>query len=139
MVRYEIMAKRHNTNEPWTSWTIANNYEEAAEHAKYVEDSGYIAKIKANEEVEKMRRVFSENSYHIDNIIDKLFDVGFRDSSVVAKTTTRKVVTHILKRLRQANEKQGMCFDLIEELNKIADEYEVSKIDHKVLEGNQDD
>lgn len=131
MIRYEIMAKRPNTKEPWTTWTTANNHEEAAKHAQYVEDSGYMAKIIVNNEVEKMRSVFEENPYYIDNIIDRLFDVGFRDSSVVAKTTTLKVTTDILKRLSRAYEKQGTCFDLIDELNKIADEYGVGKIEHK--------
>ena len=131
MIRYIIKAKRINTKEPWTDWATANNYEEATKHAQYVEDSGYMAKIILNEEVEKMRRVFAENPYHIDSIIDKLFDVGFRDSSVVEKTTTRKVVTDILRKLSRANEEQGMNFNLIEELNKIDDEYGVGKIEHK--------
>lgn len=131
MIRYEIMAKRPNTKESWTTWTTANNHEEATKHAQYVEDSGYMAKIIVNNEVEKMRSVFEENPYHIDNIIDRLFDVGFRDSSVVVKTTTLKVTTDILKRLSRAYEKQGTCFDLIDELNKIADEYGVGKIEHK--------
>lgn len=131
MIRYIIKAKRINTKEPWTDWATANNYEEAAKHAQYVEESGYMAKIIADEEVEKMRRVFSENSYYIADIIDKLFDVGFRDSSVVKKTTTRKVVTDILRRLSRVNAEQGMNFTLIEELNKIADEYGVGKIEHK--------
>ena len=131
MIRYEIMVKRPNTKEPWTTWNTSSNYQEAAKHARYVEDVGYMAKIVFNEEVEKMQRVFVENSYHIDNIIDRLFDAGFRDSSVVAKTTTLKVTTDILKRLSRANEEQGTSFNLIEELNRIADEYGVGKIEHK--------
>ena len=43
--RYTVMAKRKNTDEPWTDWTNADDYESAVKHANRVEELGYSSKI----------------------------------------------------------------------------------------------
>lgn len=43
--KYRIMAKRKNSDEPWTDWTMVNDYTKAVAHAKHVEELGYLSKI----------------------------------------------------------------------------------------------
>ena len=43
--RYLVQAKRKNSNEPWTDWTMVNDYARAVQHAERVEKLGYCSKI----------------------------------------------------------------------------------------------
>ena len=42
--RYTVLARR-NTNEKWTDWTDVDNYHDAVNHSRHVEELGYLAKI----------------------------------------------------------------------------------------------
>ncbi len=43
--RYSVQAKRKNTNEKWTDWTLVDDYDAAVKHAARVEALGYDAQI----------------------------------------------------------------------------------------------
>lgn len=43
--RYNVRAKRKNTDEKWTDWTLVDDYESAEKHAARIEALGYEAKI----------------------------------------------------------------------------------------------
>ena len=43
--RYRIQAKRKDTDEQWTEWTIVDDYDEAVKHFKQIEELGYSARI----------------------------------------------------------------------------------------------
>lgn len=43
--RYCVQAKRKNTDEKWTDWTLVDDYESAEKHAARIEALGYEAKI----------------------------------------------------------------------------------------------
>lgn len=43
--RYSVQAKRKNTNEAWTDWTIVDDYDAAVKHAARIEALGYDAQI----------------------------------------------------------------------------------------------
>lgn len=43
--RYSVQAKRKNTDEKWTDWTAADDYEAAEKHAARIEALGYDAQI----------------------------------------------------------------------------------------------
>lgn len=45
MERYEIKAKRKDSNEPWTNWTKVNDYDRALHHVAHIEELGYEAMI----------------------------------------------------------------------------------------------
>lgn len=44
MIRYKVLARR-NKKEPWTSWTVVDDYSRAEQHAVHVEELGYTPKI----------------------------------------------------------------------------------------------
>ena len=43
--RYDVKAKRKDTNEKFTEWTSTNSLEEAERHAKRIEELGYLSQI----------------------------------------------------------------------------------------------
>lgn len=43
--RYCVQAKRKNTDEKWTDWTLVDDYESAEKHAARIEALGYDAQI----------------------------------------------------------------------------------------------
>lgn len=43
--RYQVQAKRKNTNEAWTDWTLVDDYDAAVKHAARIEALGYDAQI----------------------------------------------------------------------------------------------
>ena len=43
--RYTIQAKRVDTNEKWTDWTIVNDYDAAVNHADHIKELGYSSRI----------------------------------------------------------------------------------------------
>lgn len=45
MERYEIKAKRKDSNEPWTGWAKVNDYDRALHHVARIEALGYEAMI----------------------------------------------------------------------------------------------
>ena len=43
--RYSVQAKRKNTNEKWTDWAAADDYESAVRHANRAKELGYSSRI----------------------------------------------------------------------------------------------
>lgn len=42
---YKVQAKRKDTDEQWTEWSIVDDYDEAVKHAKRAEELGYCSRI----------------------------------------------------------------------------------------------
>jgi hypothetical protein len=50
--RYNVQAKRKDTDEPWTDWTSVNDYQDALKHARYAKKVGYLSRIIDREETD---------------------------------------------------------------------------------------
>ena len=82
--RYDVQAKRKNTDEKWSEWADTNNYREAVNHACHVEELGYAAKIVVRDEaVEELRNILGGNSFESADFADAVLDAGFRKQSEV--------------------------------------------------------
>lgn len=81
--RYTVVAKRRNTDEPWSDWTDCNNYQRAVQHACHVEELGYRAYIVVREkQIEELWDILGKFEHEK---ADAVFDAGFRKQSEVAK------------------------------------------------------
>ena len=83
-MRYNIQAKRKNTDEEWSAWTEADNYRRAEHHAAYVEEAGYDSKIVAERGIRKLWKILGD-SYEAKDLADAIYDAGFRLKDKVAK------------------------------------------------------
>ena len=43
--RFSVQAKRKDTAEKWSDWTIVDDYDDAVEHCKRIEKLGYESRI----------------------------------------------------------------------------------------------
>ena len=90
MKRYHVMAKRRNKDQPWSEWTLVNNYNRAEEHARYVEEVGYAANIEIKEPgVEELWNILG-TSYEGKEKADAILDAGFRKQDVVIDEFKRR-------------------------------------------------
>ena len=90
--RYDVQAKRRNSNEEWSEWTSVNNYRDAVNHACKVEELGYDANIVIKDKaVEELRGIFG-NSFESADFADAVLDAGFRKQSEVIREVMRDIV-----------------------------------------------
>jgi hypothetical protein len=81
--RYIVQAKRRDTNEKWSDWTDTNNYRQAVNQARHVEEVGYLAKIVVKEkQVEELWDILGKNEHEK---ADAILDAGFRKQSEIAR------------------------------------------------------
>jgi hypothetical protein len=81
--RYVVQAKRRDTNEKWSDWTDTNNYRQAVNQARHVEEVGYLAKIVVKEkQVEELWDILGKNEHEK---ADAILDAGFRKQSEIAR------------------------------------------------------
>ena len=122
MNRYEIEAKRRNTDESFTAWTVANNYGKALAHEAHVENLGYEARIVTHPEVREMWDILSNVGGGVRVQADAIFDADFRKASTVRRSTTMLVSRTILKKLFAALESG----DIESAIFELADKYGVT-------------
>lgn len=127
MKRYNIEAKRRNTDEEWSSWAVAKNYYKALEHEAHVEEVGYEGRTVIHPEVKEIWAILGGDSGGVKVTTDKIFDAGYRKASTVRAETerrvTRKVAKHILTEIAEAYEKYGGAYGLKECILKLEQEY----------------
>lgn len=87
--RYNIQAKRKNTDEPWSEWTSANHYCDAERHAVRVQRLGYDARIAPNKAVKKLWEILNNDI----ELTDKILDAGFclKEDAVNSCLTLEKI------------------------------------------------
>ena len=94
--RYDVQAKRKNTDENWSEWTNVDNYSDAVRHACHVEELGYAAQIVVKDkDVEELRSILGGNSFQSAEYADAVLDAGFRKRSEVVREILSEVDTMI--------------------------------------------
>ena len=89
--RYDVRAKRKDTNEKWTEWTNVDNYRQAEKHACHAEELGFTTKIVVMDKaVEELRGIFG-NSYESADYADAVLDAGFCKRNEVIKEIMSEV------------------------------------------------
>lgn len=90
-MRYVVKAKRRGTNEPWSEWTLVNDYYRAMHHTVKCENAGYDAKmIIKDEAVEELWKLLAAEG-DVKEHTDAILDAGFRKETVVAKEIFAKI------------------------------------------------
>lgn len=82
--RYTILAKRKNTNKPWSEWTTVDNYHRAEHHASRVEKLGFLVQIKNDPQVEELWAILGGGNQAIEQT-DAILDAGFCKCEAVAR------------------------------------------------------
>lgn len=94
-MRYEVMAKRRNTNENYTAWTYGDNYAEAEKDRAHVDELGYEGKIfvrdRAVKELWEILRNFKVGQFPITKLTDIILDAGFAKREVMEAKMRREV------------------------------------------------
>ena len=81
--RYDVQAKRKNSDERWSEWTSVDNYRAAEKHACRVEEAGYAAKIVVKDKaVEELWAILGGSNQAVKQT-DAILDAGFRKQSEV--------------------------------------------------------
>lgn len=94
--RYDIVAKRRNTDESWSAWSNTNDYEAACRIAAHCEEVGYASKIVINEKsVEKLWEILGEKG---SKTADVILNSGFR----MERDTARDIFAEIEKEITAA-------------------------------------
>lgn len=120
MERYEIEAKRRNTDEGWSAWDTAKNFYKALEHAEYVEKVGYKSRLVVHPEVKEMWEILG-NEGDVKVTTDAIFDAGFRKESVVKESVTKSVTKNVAKKI-------------LSEIRKAAEQYDAPpEVMHTIL------
>jgi hypothetical protein len=90
-MRYVVKAKRRGTNEPWSEWTLVNDYYRAMHHLVKCETIGYDAELVIKEPaVEELWKLLSAEG-DVKEHTDAILDAGFRKEIVVAKEIFAKI------------------------------------------------
>lgn len=126
MKRYDIEAKRRDTDEEWSAWTTVNNYGRASEHVAKVEQIGYEGHIRIHPEIIEIWDILGENTLNIAEKTDAIFDADFRKASVIRKETTDKVTKKVAKKI-------------LSEISKAVEQYDnPSDMKQRILELEQE-
>ncbi len=127
MRRYDIEAKRKNTDEEWSAWATAENYYKALKRAEHVEKVGYEGRLLVHPEVREMWEILEDSYGGIKVTTDVIFDAGFRKASVVKEETTRavtrKVAKKILSEIADAFEQYGGQYGMKQKILELEQEY----------------
>lgn len=140
MIRYEIEARRRDTNEPWSAWNTADDYYKAIKYEAHAESLGYEARITVHREVLDIWAILGDDSGGVKVTTDKIFDAGFRKASTVREETerrvTREVSRAILTEIADAFEKFGGQYGMKQKIIELEEKYGViSCVDCKYFVG----
>lgn len=87
--RYTVLAKRKNTDEPWSDWTDTDNYQRAVHHACRAEEAGYCAKIIVREK--QIEELLSILGMYEHEKADAVLDAGFCKQNDVVREIILKI------------------------------------------------
>lgn len=90
-MRYNIEAKRKNTDEDWTAWNTATNFHKAERHAQYAVDVGYESRVVAEQGIQELWKIL-DNDYNAVDMADAIYDAGFRKKEVVLKKFVKDIL-----------------------------------------------
>ena len=90
-MRYNIDAKRRNTDEDWTAWNTATNFHKAERHAQYAVDVGYESRIVAEDGIKELWEILDQKIDAVD-MADAIYDAGFRKREVVLKRFVKDIL-----------------------------------------------
>ena len=91
-MRYNIDAKRRNTDEDWTAWNTATNFHKAERHAQYAVDVGYESRIVAEDGIKELWEILDRDCDAVD-MADAIYDAGFRKREVVLKRFVKDILS----------------------------------------------
>lgn len=93
--KYYIQAKRKGTNEEWSEWTGAENYQRALEHVEYARKVGYDSRLVPSRAVKRLWDILEGVENKIE-LTEKIIDADFclRDEAVNATISNLKRAIH---------------------------------------------
>ena len=111
--RYDVQAKRRDSNEKWSEWTKVNSYREALKHAKHIMELGYLPNIVVKDvAVQELWEILDKGNEVMDSA-DAILDAGFCKQSKTAAEIFRRIneCLHVVeksldKEIFEANEEK---------------------------------
>lgn len=112
--RYNVRAKRRDTDEKWSEWTKVNSFRDAEKQVAKAENAGYSAKIEVTDKsVEELWKIL-ENTFDSKDGADAILNAGFRKPNEVIE----EFIRHFNNYIGNCTFTAGQTFDIKYALDK---------------------
>lgn len=111
MARYDIQAKRKNTNEEFTAWTETDNYKKAVGHVAYVEECGFLPNLVLSDEVKTLWGVLGEDEKGKEQT-DAVLDKGFLLTGTVVNQILRSIDSRCRREINEGKKELEAASEL---------------------------